>query len=112
MTDNRMKGRVKGLFGTTTTDNNDLPTQGANTMNSLSEPDSHQALQVLVLAQRTADEHVAAAQQQAEKIRSSARATADQIAREAHAYVDDTRREADKALADAMGLKLDIRNGG
>jgi cell division septum initiation protein DivIVA len=54
-----------------------------------------------VLAQRTADEHVAGAQHQAGTIRADARATAEQIVREAQAHADGVRRDAAKALSDA-----------
>lgn len=98
MTDNRMRGRVKGLFGTTSPDNELLDQPPA-----LSDPDAQrQALQVLVLAQRTADEHVASARHHADKIRADARALAERIAREAHAHADDARREAGKVLSDAQ----------
>jgi cell division septum initiation protein DivIVA len=97
VTDSRMRGRVKGLFGGPSPDN-DLMDQTP----AFSGPDAQrQALQVLVLAQRTADEHVAAAQRQADKIRADARATAEQIAREAQKHADGARREVDKALSDA-----------
>ncbi len=96
MTDNRMKGRVRGLFSGPSPEN-ELPDQ----MPDPTDPDARQALQVLMLAQRTADDHVATAQHQAERIRADARATAEQIAREAQAHADDARRESDKALSDA-----------
>jgi cell division septum initiation protein DivIVA len=96
VTDNRMKGRVRGLFSGPSPEN-ELPDQ----MHDPTDPDARQALQVLMLAQRTADDHVATAQHQAERIRADARATAEQIAREAQAHADDARRESDKALSDA-----------
>jgi cell division septum initiation protein DivIVA len=98
VTDSRMKGRKRGLFGGPTADeelHDPLPDPN--------DPDARQALQVLMLAQRTADDHVAQAQRQAEKIRADARATAEQIAREARAHAEEARRAADKALADARG---------
>ncbi|HEY6597350.1 MAG TPA: hypothetical protein VI011_25090 [Asanoa sp.] len=104
MTDSRMKGRVNRLFGGPAPDN-ELPEQPQPHQQQhhqlVDNPDARQALQVLMLAQRTADEHVAAAHRQAEKIRADARATAEQIGREAQAHSDDARRVADKALADA-----------
>nr|WP_240942510.1 hypothetical protein [Planosporangium thailandense] len=60
-----------------------------------------QALQVLTMAQRTADEHVRNAHRQADKIRSDAMAAAEQIARDAAAHAENMRREADKVLAEA-----------
>ena len=60
-----------------------------------------QALQMLALAQRTAEEHVANAHGQADKIDAEARAAAEQIVKDAQAQADASRRDADKALADA-----------
>ena len=61
----------------------------------------NQALQVLALAQRTAEEHVASAQHHADKIRTDALAAAEQIARDAQAHANTVRREADRVLAEA-----------
>jgi vacuolar-type H+-ATPase subunit H len=73
------------------------------------EPEAQrQALQVLVLAQRTADEHVASARHQSDKIRGDARATAEQIVREAQAHADGARREAATALSDARATAEQI----
>lgn len=97
MTDSRMKGRVKGLVGGTSSDNDKVEKTGV-----LPDPDAERkALQVLMLAQRTADEHIANAQQEADKIWTTARATAERIARDAQTHAEDTRREAGKALSDA-----------
>jgi len=101
VTDSRMKGRVKGLFGGPTPDQDMMEPTAASP--SPTDPDARQALQVLVLAQRTADDHVAQAQQHAEQIRADARAAAERVARDAHASADATRREAGKVLADARG---------
>jgi vacuolar-type H+-ATPase subunit H len=60
-----------------------------------------QALQVLTLAQRTADEHLAKAHHQAEKIHADAQAAAEQVAREAQAHADKVRQDANKMLSDA-----------
>jgi cell division septum initiation protein DivIVA len=106
VTDSRMKGRVNMLFGGPAQEN-EMPEQPPQQQlpppphNLADDPDARQALQVLMLAQRTADEHVAAAHHQADQIRADARATGEQIAREAQAHSDDARRVADKALADA-----------
>jgi cell division septum initiation protein DivIVA len=67
-----------------------------------------QALQMLTLAQRTAEEHVAGAQHQAEKIQADARATAEQIARDAKAQADAVRREADKTLSEARARAAEM----
>jgi cell division septum initiation protein DivIVA len=67
-------------------------------------PDSslpNQALQVLSMAQRTAEEHVRSAHQQADKIRADAVASAEQIAHDADMHAQHVRREADKVLAEA-----------
>lgn len=60
-----------------------------------------QALQVLTLAQRTAEEHVSTAHRQAQRIRADAEAAAEQIGRDANLHAQNVRREADKVLADA-----------
>jgi len=104
VTDNRMKGRVKGLFGGTSPDD-ELQDQ----THALPEPDAQrQALQVLILAQRTADEHLASAQHQADKVRVDARAMAEQIARDAQAHADGARREAGNAVSDARAMAAQI----
>jgi cell division septum initiation protein DivIVA len=75
----------------------------------LPDPDAQRkALQVLTLAQRTADDHIASAQQQADNIRAAARASADQIARDAQAHADRVRQEAGKAVADARAMAEQI----
>jgi cell division septum initiation protein DivIVA len=102
VTDSRMKGRVKGLFGGAPPDADVVDQIQAEVF---TDPDAQrQALQVLVLAQRTADDHVASAQHHADKIRADARAAAEQTAREAQAHADGARREAGKALSDARAM--------
>ena len=64
-------------------------------------PDVQQAMQMLTLAQRTADEHVATAHRQAETIQTEARAAAEQIVREAQSQADAVRQQADTALTEA-----------
>nr|WP_296072453.1 hypothetical protein [uncultured Actinoplanes sp.] len=68
----------------------------------------NQALQVLTLAQRTAEEHVARAHHQADKIRTDALAAAEQIARDAQVHAHNVRREAEKILADARAAAEQI----
>jgi cell division septum initiation protein DivIVA len=63
--------------------------------------DVQQAMQMLTLAQRTADEHVATAHRQAGAIQTEARAAAEQIVREAQTQAEAVRRDADKALTEA-----------
>jgi cell division septum initiation protein DivIVA len=96
MTDNRMKDRVKVMLGTpaeTETSEHAMVAQNPRF------PD--QALQVLTMAQRTAEEHVATAHHQADKIRTDAQAAAEQIARDAQVHAHNVRREADKVLFEA-----------
>jgi cell division septum initiation protein DivIVA len=104
VTDSRMRGRVKGLFGGASPEQEIL-----DHAPSVPEPEAQrQALQVLVLAQRTADDHIASARHEAEKIRGDARATADQIVREAQAHADGARRDANKALSEAQATAKQI----
>lgn len=98
MTDSWMKTRTKGQHPE--------PVQGrpppqAPPPEAGPGTDVQQALQMLTLAQRTADEHVATAYRQAETIQAEARASAEQIVREARTQSEAVRREADKALTDA-----------
>lgn len=101
MSDSGMKGRVKGLLagappGKESPDQPVIPSEVLNDPNP-----QRQALQVLTLAQRTADEHIAGAHRQADKIFADARAAAEQVVKDAEAHANDLRREADKSLADA-----------
>jgi cell division septum initiation protein DivIVA len=97
VTDSRMKDRMKGLLaGPPPT--GESPDQ-ADVPSDSSTP--RHALQVLTLAQRTADEHVAGARREAEKIQADAKASAEQIARDAEAHANKLRREANKVLSDA-----------
>jgi cell division septum initiation protein DivIVA len=97
VTDNRMKDRVKVMLAGTTPDSE-------TSEHALIAPNPglpNQALHVLTMAQRTAEEHVASAHHQADKIRTDALAAAEEIAREAQAHAHTVRREADKVLFDA-----------
>lgn len=119
MTDSRMN-RVKGLLagappngpiGVTPTGGMTVTPNGGHHSSDAPEQQQpggptdsgvqHQALQVLTLAQRTADEHLAKAHQDAEKIRADARAMAEQIAREAESHAGTVRQDANKMLSDA-----------
>ena len=96
MTDNRIN-RVKVMLGGPAQD-------GATTEHALVTPSPavpNQALQVLTMAQRTAEEHVQTARAQADKIRTEALAAAEQTAREAEQHAHNVRREADKVLFEA-----------
>ena len=59
------------------------------------------ALQVLTLAQRTAENHIVAANQHAQELRSEAQIRADQIRRDADSYADNVRTEMNALLAEA-----------
>jgi len=96
-TDNQVRARVKAVLGGTTSDGatSEHPTiPGGPTR-------SDNALQVLTLAQRTAEEHIAAANRHAEKIRTDAKANADQSARDAQVHAHNVRCEAEKVLTEA-----------
>ncbi len=95
-TDNRVKDRVKVML-------NGTSPEGATTEHAVLTPRGlpNEALHVLTLAQRTAEEHVAGAHHQADKIRTDALAKAEEIAREAQMHAHNVRREADKVLFDA-----------
>jgi cell division septum initiation protein DivIVA len=96
-----MKGRVKGLLAGTSLIAEPPETPEAP-LESLSDPGvQRQALQVLTLAQRTADEHLASARRQADIITAEAREQAKQIVQDAENHAQGLRRGADKALADS-----------
>ena len=103
MSDGRLRGRVKkGLFGASSDDIIDVQPEPAMAYAAPPEPEAErQALQVLILARRTADEHVATAQHDAEKIRSDARSMAEEIGKAARSGAEGVRREAERTLADA-----------
>jgi cell division septum initiation protein DivIVA len=103
VTDTGMKGRVKGLLGGGV----DEPYEQNGGPPSIPSA-QHQALQVLNLAQRTAEEHIVNARRQADKICGDARAQADQIVREAQQHAHGLRQEADKALSVAHAAAAQI----
>ncbi len=96
MTDNRVKDRANMIM-------NGTSPEGATSEHAVVTPRGlpNEALHVLTLAQRTAEEHVAAAHHQADKIRTDALAQAEEIARDAQMHAHNVRREADKVLFDA-----------
>lgn len=114
MADSRIKGRVRGLLSGPSHD--DMPMEmppvelpPVDLTPGLPDPDAQRkALQVLTLAQKTADEHIASAQQQADNIRAAARAAAEQVARDAHAHAEQARQEATKTVADARAAAEQI----
>ena len=110
MTDNRGKGRVRAMKAGTSPDAVTTehamvvpagsPGAGADAGLPVAGLPS-QALQVLTMAQRTAEEHIARADHQADKIRTDALAAAEEVARNAEQHAHTIRREADKVLSDA-----------
>ena len=62
-----------------------------------------QALRVLMMAQRTADDHVADARREADKLLSESRTKAEEITREARAKADALERDARQRHQEAMG---------
>ncbi|MEU4239174.1 hypothetical protein [Actinoplanes sp. NPDC026619] len=60
-----------------------------------------EALQVLALAQRTAENHITAANRHAQTVRSEAATSAEQIRVDAHLYADKVHGEADRFLDEA-----------
>lgn len=98
MTDNRMKDRVKVMLSGTT------PPDITGSEHPVVAPNAglpNQALQVLSMAQRTAEEHIRSAHRHADKIHADAVAAAQQIARDVDVHAQNVRREADKVLAEA-----------
>lgn len=68
-----------------------------------------EALQVLALAQRTAENHITAANRHAQQVRSEAQAAAEQIRLEALAYAEKVRAEADR-LRDEAQANAELRH--
>lgn len=67
-------------------------------------PDGEQqALRVLMMAQRTADDHVNDARREADKLLSDARSKAEEVTREARAKADALERDARQRHQEAMG---------
>ena len=62
-----------------------------------------QALRVLMMAQRTADEHVSDARREADKLLTDARTKADELTRDARAKADALERDARQRHQEAMG---------
>ena len=62
-----------------------------------------QALRVLMMAQRTADDHVNDARREADKLLSDARTKAEEVTREARAKADALERDARQRHQEAMG---------
>ena len=62
-----------------------------------------QALRVLMMAQRTADDHVADARREADKLLSESRSKSEEVTREARAKADALERDARQRHQEAMG---------
>jgi DivIVA domain-containing protein len=62
-----------------------------------------QALRVLMMAQRTADDHVSDARREADKLLSEARTKAEEVTRDARAKADALERDARQRHQEAMG---------
>src|SRR5215468_7058824 len=62
-----------------------------------------QALRVLMMAQRTADDHVADARREADKLLTDSRTKAEEVTREARAKADALERDARQRHQEAMG---------
>jgi hypothetical protein len=102
--DSRIKGRVRGLLSSPPPEETYQESQPyVDLAPGLPDPDAQRrALQVLTLAQRTADGHVATAQQEADAIRAAAQASAEQSAKDAQAHAEQVRKDAAKTIADAQ----------
>jgi vacuolar-type H+-ATPase subunit H len=94
--DSWMADRVRGLRAAHAEESTPAPSPEAP-----ADDGRRQALQVLTLAQRTADEHIATARHQAVKIQSDAQATADKIIRDAQARAYTMREETEQAQSEA-----------
>lgn len=67
-------------------------------------PDGEQqALRVLMMAQRTADDHVSDARREADQLLTDARSQADEVTREAHSKAEALERDARQRHQEAMG---------
>jgi DivIVA domain-containing protein len=75
-------------------------TQGAPVVTGDGE---QQALRVLMMAQRTADDHVADARRESDKLLSDARSKSEEVTREARAKADALERDARQRHQEAMG---------
>lgn len=106
MTDSGMRGRVKGLLGGPTPFVNDTLEPMDVSPNDANA--QHHALQVLTLAQRTGEEHIASARRESDRIIAEARAQAEQVMRDAQSHAQVLQKEAEKALADAHASAAQI----
>jgi len=67
------------------------------------------AMEVLAVAQRTAEDHIRSTRVEAENMRAQAQASAGEIVREAEAYAERIRRTAEQVLAEAHAAADELR---
>jgi cell division septum initiation protein DivIVA len=108
VTDSGMRGRVKGLLGGPTPFVNDTLEPMDVSPNPNDANAQQHALQVLTLAQRTGEEHIASARRESDRIIAEARAQAEQVMRDAQSHAQMLQKEAEKALADAHASAAQI----
>ncbi|MET7393222.1 DivIVA domain-containing protein [Dactylosporangium sp. NPDC005572] len=80
-----------------------IRTQGGGGAAGASGDGEQQALRVLMMAQRTADDHVSDARREADKLLSEARTKAEEVTRDARAKADALERDARQRHQEAMG---------
>lgn len=103
MTDNGVKSRVRGLLGTPLMNEHHVPVEPPPDM-----PTEHHALQVLTMAQRTAEEHLSDARREAERICSDAREQAASIVQEAQTHAEASRQEAERVRSEAQAAAAQV----
>ena len=100
MTEIRTKNRAEAMLAKSSGDRD----TGALAVIGAKSVTQAEALQVLALAQKTAEEHVGAASRYAERVRADAQAAADQLGRDAQVYAHNIKAEADKLLGRARSI--------
>jgi len=108
MTDGGMRGRVKGLLGGPTPFVNETLEPMDVSPNPNDANAQHHALQVLTLAQRTGEEHIASARRESDRIIAEARAQAEQVMRDAQSHAQVLQKDAEKALSEAHASAAQI----
>jgi cell division septum initiation protein DivIVA len=89
------------------------PTASASPVAAETSARPDEALQVLMLAQRTAEDHLAAVKLHATKVRGEAQALSERIHRDARSYADKVRAEADELLVKArVAAELSSQDAG
>jgi DivIVA domain-containing protein len=97
---NRDKGAAEQAARSMQSELEQLRTQGGPVSTGDGE---QQALRVLMMAQRTADDHVNDARRESDKLLSDARTKAEEVTREARAKADALERDARQRHQEAMG---------